>query len=64
MKPKEIIYRDFKNFPHRQFRTKLVKELNENNIGASQFELFQTISLGLLNKLAPSKKKTFRKNQL
>ena len=64
MKPKEIIYRDFKNFPHRQFWTELVKEMNENNIGASQFELFQTISLGLLNKLAPSKKKTFRKNQL
>ena len=29
----------------------------------SQFELFRTISLGLLNKLAPLKKKTLRNNQ-
>ena len=64
LKPKELIYRDFNNFPHRQFQTKLVKELNENNVGANQFELFQTISLGLLSKLAPSEKKTLRKNQL
>ena len=62
LKPKELIYRDFKNFSNQQFRTELAKELNENNFGTSQFELFQTISLGLLNKLAPSKKKTLRNN--
>ena len=60
---KELVYRDFKNSSNQQFRTELVKELNENNFGASQFELFQTIPLGLLNKLAPSKKKTLRNNQ-
>ena len=45
LKPKKLIYRDFKNFSKKQFRTELVKELNESNVGASQFELFQTISL-------------------
>ena len=63
LKPKELIYRDFKNFSNQQFGTELVRELNENNVGVSQFELFQTITLGLLNKLAPSKKKTLRNNQ-
>ena len=63
LKPKELIYRDFKNFSNQEFRTEHVKELNENNVGASQFELFQTVSLGLLNKLASSKKKTLRNNQ-
>ena len=63
LKPKTIIYRDFKNFSNLQFRTELVKELNENNVGASQFELFQSISLGFLNKLAPSKKKILRNDQ-
>ena len=48
------IYRDFKNFSNQQFRIELLKELSENNADASQFELFQTISPGLLNKLAPS----------
>ena len=56
-KPKELIYRDFKNFSNQQFRTELVKELHKNNVGVSQFELFQTISLGLLNKLATLKRK-------
>ena len=64
LKPKELIYRDFKNFPHRQFQREIVKELNENNVGASQFVLFQTVSLGLLNKYETSKKKTLRKKQL
>ena len=40
-----------------------MKELNENNVGASQFELFESISLGFLNKLAPSKKKILRNDQ-
>ena len=52
-----------KNFSNQQFRIELVLYKNENNVGASQFELFQTITIGLLNKLAPSKKKTLRNNQ-
>ena len=39
------------------------KWLNENNVGVSQFELFRTIPLGLLNESASSKKKIFRNNQ-
>ena len=63
MKPKELIYRVFKNFFNQQFRIELVKEMNENNAGVNQFELFQTISLGFLNKLAPLKQKNLRNNQ-
>ena len=59
----DLIYRAFKNFSNQQLRTGLVKELNEDNVGASQFELFQVISLGLLNKLTLLKKKNLRKNQ-
>ena len=59
---KKLIYRDFKKFSNQQFRTKLVKELSENNADASKFELFQTTFLGLLNKLAPSKQKTLWNN--
>ena len=59
----QLIYRDLKNFSNQQFRTELVLYKNENNVAASQFELFQTITIGLLNKLAPSKKKTLRNNQ-
>ena len=40
LNPKEFIYRDFKNFSNQQFRTELVKKLNENNVAANQFELF------------------------
>ena len=62
LKSKKLIYRDFKNFSNQHFRTELAKELNQNNASASQFELFQT-SLGLLNKLTPSKEKCLRNNQ-
>ena len=54
LEPKKYLYRDFKNFSNQQFQTELLKELSENNVDASQFELFQTISPGFLNKLAPS----------
>ena len=59
----DLIYRAFKNFSNQQLRTGLVKELNEDNVGASQFELFQVISLGFLNKLTLLKKKNLRNNQ-
>ena len=59
----DLIYRAFKNFSNQQLRTGLVKELNEDNVGASQFELFQVISLGLLNELTLLKKKNLRNNQ-
>ena len=59
----DLIYRACKNFSNQQLRTGLVKELNEDNVGASQFELFQVISLGLLNKLTLLKKKNLRNNQ-
>ena len=63
LKPKELIYRDFKSFSNQQFQTELVKDLNKNNVGVNQFESFQTTSLGLLSKLGPLKKKTLRNNQ-
>ena len=33
------------NFSNQQFRTELVKEMSENNVDVSQFQLFQTIFL-------------------
>ena len=35
----------------------------KKNVGARQFELFETISLGLLKMLATLKKKALRNNQ-
>ena len=50
LKSKKLIYREFKNLSKKSFCTELVKELSESNFDASQFELFQTASLGLLKK--------------
>ena len=63
LEPKKRTYRDFKNFSKQQFRVELLKELSEQNIDASQFELFPTIPLGLLIKLARIKQNTLRNNQ-
>ena len=52
-----------RNFSNQRFRTELLKELNEKNIDGSQSELFQTISIGVLNKLAPTKQNTLRNDQ-
>ena len=52
-----------KNPPHNLggFPKELVQELSENNIDASQFESFQeTISIGLLSNLIPTKQKILR----
>ena len=61
--PKKLVYRDFKNLSNQHFQTEPVKELSEYNIDGSQFELFQTISLGRLNKLTPIKQKVVRNIQ-
>ena len=53
--PKKRLYRDFKNFSKKEFSTKLVKELNENNVDASQLQLFPSIFLGHLKKMSPTK---------
>ena len=56
---------DDKDIEHCYVEINLRKKnwLNENNVGVSQFELFRTIPLGLLNESAPSTKKIFRNNQ-
>ena len=38
--PEKFIYCDTKNFSNQKFGTELVKEMSENNVVASQFELF------------------------
>ena len=48
--PKKLINHNFKNVSNQQFRTEHVKELSESNVNARQFDSFQTISLGILNK--------------
>ena len=64
IEPKKLTYRDYKNFSNQQFQAELVKGLRNNSVvDGSQFELFQTISLRLLSKLAPTKQKIIRNNQ-
>ena len=53
----------YRNFKNQRFRTKLFKELRQGVVDASQGELFQTILLRFLNKLAPTKQKIVRHNQ-
>ena len=50
LKPKKLTYRDYKNHSNQQFQTELVKELSENNVEASQLELFQIMSSQHLQK--------------
>ena len=62
LEPKKLTYRHFKNFSNQQFCTKLVKEMSDKNVDASQFELFQTIFFEFLNKLTTTKLKIIRNN--
>ena len=59
-KPKEIIYRNFKNFEEESFN----QELKNNLINSSteSYEFFEKVFLDTLNKHAPLKKKSVRAN--
>ena len=61
-KPKIITYRDYRMFSNVDFRTAIL--LNSVDIYEfSDIESFQELSVNLLNKFAPAKKKYVRANQ-
>ena len=62
LKPKEVTYRDYKNFEDRDFKHDLIKELKNNTESDKQYELFENIFLKVLDKYAPLKKKIIRGN--
>ena len=52
------------DIPSRQFRTELVKKMSENNVDASQFQLFQTIFLEILRQnFRNAKRLTYNKQR-
>ena len=61
-KPKEITYRNFKNFEEESFNQELRNNLINNNIESYKF--FEKVFLGTLNKYAPLKKKYVRANHV
>ena len=59
-KPKEITYRNFKNFEEESFNQELRNNLVNNNVKSYKF--FEKVFLDALNKYAPLKKKSVRPN--
>ena len=52
LKPKEVTYRDYKNFEDRDFKHDLIKELKNNTESDKQYELFEHIFLKVPDKYA------------
>ena len=59
-KPKEIFYRNYKNFDSDNFKLELQNALNCNRV--TNYSLFENVFVDVLNKHAPIKKKTVRAN--
>ena len=59
-KPKEIFYRNYKNLDSGNFKLELQNALNCNRV--TNYSLFESVFVDVLNKHAPIKKKTFRAN--
>ena len=59
-KPKEIIYRDYKNFNTEIFKQDLKQSLEVEEV--SDYAKFENVFLEVLNKYAPFKKKIVRAN--
>ena len=59
-KPKEITYRNFKNFEEESFNQELRNNLINNNI--ESYEFLEKVFLNTLNKHVPLKKKSVRAN--
>ena len=65
VKPKEIFYRNYKNFSDVNFRQDLVNTIDENRVFiSSKFFHFQEIFQNILDRHAPLKKKFLRANEL
>ena len=59
-KPKEVLYRNFKNFEEESFNQELKNNLINNS--TESYEFFEKGFLDALNKHAPLKKKSVRAN--
>ena len=59
-KPKEIFYRNYKNFDSDNFKLELQNALNCNRV--TNYSLLENVFVDVLNKHAPIKKKTVREN--
>ena len=59
-KPKEVLYRDYRNFFEGNFKNELRMKLENSNI--NEYETFENIFLTVLDKHAPYKKKLLRAN--
>ena len=60
--PIAITYRDYKNYDHAQFRYELIENLNNWNGCIMDCETLETVSVAILNRHAPLKKKYTRVN--
>ena len=60
-KPKEVLYRNYRNFVENDFKSELKTQLEHTEI--EEYEAFESIFLTVLNKHAPCKKKVVRANQ-
>ena len=63
-KPKEILYRDYKNLNVSSFNDDLQRELNKFSNNIISFENFETTFLKILNNHAPMKKKFVQANEV
>ena len=62
-KPRQILYRDYKNFTKLVFNKNLASKLNATTDSRTDFKQFPQIFLEELEKQAPIKKKMVRANQ-
>ena len=60
--PVTINYRDYKSFNKNNFQSELMNKLNEGHTYDTNYEIFETIFMDLLNKHAPMKVKYVRAN--
>ena len=62
LKPKEVTYRNYKNFEDEAFKSDLSKELRNNIQSGKNYEIFEDIFLRVLDRHAPLKTKIIRGN--
>ena len=62
-KPREVYYRDYKNFSNDNFRADLLNILMKGNIRISRLDVFVNTALQVLGQHAPIKRRSVRGNE-
>ena len=62
--PKIITYRDYKSFSNEVFRNELLNELSRYDILKISFDEFSDVNTKILDKIAPTKQRYVRSNQM